>query len=45
VLCKLGGKGLESVMEVHLNDTERAGLNHSTKAVQELVDALQKLEF
>jgi malate/lactate dehydrogenase len=45
VLCKLGGKGLEGVMEVHLNDTERAGLNHSTKAVQELVEALQKLEF
>lgn len=45
VLCKLGGKGLESVIEVKLNETERAGLNHSTKAVVELVEALKKLEF
>lgn len=45
VLCKLGGKGLESVVEVKLNDTEKAGLAHSVKAVQELVDALKKLEF
>jgi malate dehydrogenase len=45
VLCKLGGNGLEKVMEVKLNDEERKGLDNSIKAVQELVDALKKLEF
>ncbi len=43
VLCKLGGNGLEQVVEVKLNEEERAMLAHSTKAVQELVDALGKL--
>ncbi len=45
VLCKLGGNGLEKVMEIKLNDEERAGLNNSIKAVQELVDALGKLSL
>jgi malate dehydrogenase len=45
VLCKLGGKGLEQVIELKLNDEEKKGLEHSTKAVQELVAALKKLEF
>lgn len=45
VLCKLGGKGLEKVIELKLNDEERKGLDHSIKAVQELVEALKKLEF
>jgi malate dehydrogenase len=45
VLCKLGGNGLEKVMEIKLNDEERAGLNHSAKAVQELVEALGKLNL
>ncbi len=45
VLCSLGGNGLEKVIEVKLNDTERAGLEHSKKAVIELVEALKKLEF
>ncbi len=45
VLCKLGGKGLEKVIELKLNDEERKGLDHSIKAVQELVDALKKLDF
>ncbi len=45
VLCKLGGKGLEQVIELKLNDEERAGLAHSTKAVQDLVDALGKLNL
>lgn len=43
VLCKLGGRGLEKVIEIKLNDEERAGLNHSAKAVQELVEAVSKL--
>ncbi len=45
VLCKLGGKGMESVVELKLNDTERAGLEKSGKAVRELVDALAKLSY
>lgn len=43
VLCKLGGNGLEKVIEVKLNDTERAGLENSIKAVRELTEALAKL--
>jgi malate dehydrogenase len=45
VLCKLGGKGLEQVIELKLNDEEKKGLEHSTAAVQELVGALKKIEF
>jgi len=45
VLCKLGGRGLEQVIEIKLNDDERAMLNNSAKAVQELVDALGKLNL
>ncbi len=45
VLCQLGGKGLEKVIEVKLNDEERKGLDHSVNAVKELVAALKKLEF
>jgi malate dehydrogenase len=45
VLCKLGGGGLESVIEVKLNDTERAGLENSTKAVRELTEALAKINY
>ncbi len=45
VLCKLGGNGLEKVIELKLNDTEKAGLAHSTKAVEELVGALSKLQY
>jgi malate dehydrogenase len=45
VLCKLGGKGLEKVIELKINEEERKGLDNSIKAVQELVDALKKLDF
>lgn len=45
VLCKLGGKGMESVVEIKLNDTEKAGLEKSAKAVRELVEALGKLSY
>jgi len=45
VLCRLNGKGMDKVIELKLNETERKGLDHSIKAVQELVDALKKLEF
>ncbi|MBX9766104.1 MAG: malate dehydrogenase [Bdellovibrionales bacterium] len=43
VLCKLGGKGLEKVMEIKLNDSEKADLDKSVAAVKELVGALKKL--
>lgn len=45
VMCKLGGSGLEQVIEIKLNDEERGMLNNSIKAVQELVDALGKLNL
>lgn len=45
VLCKLGGKGMEGVVELKLNETERAGLEKSGKAVRELVEALGKLSY
>ena len=45
VLCKIGGNGLEKVIELKLNETEKAGLDNSIKAVKELVEALKKLEF
>jgi malate dehydrogenase len=45
VLCKLGGKGLEKVIEVKLNDTEKAGLDNSIKAVKDLVSALGKIDY
>src|SRR5690606_12588198 len=37
VPCKLGGNGLEKVIEIKLNDTEKAGLENSVNAVKELV--------
>ncbi len=45
VLCKLGGKGMEKVVELQLDGTERAGLEKSAAAVRELVDALGKLQY
>jgi malate dehydrogenase len=45
VLCRLGGNGMESVVELKLNETEKAGLEKSGKAVNELVEALAKLEY
>jgi malate dehydrogenase len=45
VLCKLGGKGMEKVIEVELNDTEKAGLQNSLTAVKELVGALKKIDY
>lgn len=45
VLCKLGGKGMEKVVEIKLNDKERAGLNNSVAAVKELVGALKNLNL
>jgi len=36
VLCKLGAAGLEQIVEIKLNDEERAALNKSATAVKEL---------
>jgi malate dehydrogenase len=45
VLCKLGGKGMESVVELKLNETEMAGLQKSARAVEELVGALKNIQY
>lgn len=45
VMCKLGGKGVEQVIELKLNDTEKGMLNNSIKAVEELVTALDKISY
>lgn len=45
VLCQLGGKGMEKVIELELNDKEKAGLQNSVEAVKELVTALGKLDY
>jgi malate dehydrogenase len=43
VLCQLGGKGMEKVVEIKLNNEERAMLDKSVDAVKELVEALKKI--
>lgn len=45
VLCKLNGKGLDKVIELKLNESEKAGLDNSINAVKELVEALKNIEF
>jgi malate dehydrogenase len=42
VLCKLGGNGLEKVLEIELLPEERAMLDKSIQAVEELVETLKK---
>ncbi|MES2770286.1 MAG: malate dehydrogenase [Bdellovibrionota bacterium] len=43
VLCVLGGKGMEKVIEIKLNEEEKKMLDHSVGAVKELVEALKKI--
>jgi malate dehydrogenase len=45
VLCKIGGKGMEKVIELKLNDEEKKGLDNSIGAVRELVGALDKIQY
>lgn len=45
VLCQLGGRGLERVVEIKLNEEEQQGLHHSIEAVKELCSALKKLDY
>ncbi len=45
VPCQLGGNGLEKVVELELNDTEKAGLENSINAVKGLVETLGKLDY
>ena len=40
VLCKLGAAGLEQIVEIRLNEEERAALNKSAAAVKELCDVI-----
>lgn len=41
VLCKLGAEGIEQVIELKLNEEEKAGLQKSIAAVEDLVKALK----
>lgn len=43
VPVKLGKNGIEKVIEVELSDKEKAQLNHSAEAVQELVNSMKTL--
>lgn len=45
VPCQLGGNGLEKVIQVELNETEKAGLQNSVNAVKGLVESLSKLDY
>lgn len=45
VLCKIGGGGVEKVIELKMNDSEKAMLGNSIKAVEELVGALNKIQY
>lgn len=41
VLAKIGSNGMEQVVQLDLNDEERAGLNKSAESVQQLVKVLE----
>lgn len=45
VLCRLGGGGMEKVIELKLNEKEKGMLEKSAAAVRELVEALGKLQY
>lgn len=45
VLCKLTGKGMEKVIELQLNETEKAGLAKSVKSVEGLISTLKTLTY
>ena len=45
VLCQLGKNGLEKVIELDLNEEEKAGLENSRKHVEELLSALKNLDY
>ena len=43
VPCVLGARGVEKIIELHLDDHEKRLLDNSAKAVRELVEALKKV--
>ena len=45
VPVKLGARGAEEVIEITLSETEKAALQNSAAAVQELKDILKKLDY
>ncbi len=45
VLCQLGGNGMEKVIEISLNEEEKAGLDNSVLAVRSLMADLKKQEY
>ncbi|MDX8394850.1 MAG: malate dehydrogenase [Mariprofundaceae bacterium] len=44
VPCKLGGGGMEGVIELDLNETEKVALDHSLDAVKELVEQVDAMD-
>ncbi len=44
VPCKLGENGIKEIVQISLTKEEQDGLNHSAKAVQELVDDMKRLK-
>ena len=40
----IGEGGVEKIVEINLNDEEKAGFNHSVDAVKELVEACKKID-
>jgi malate dehydrogenase len=43
VPVKLGARGIEQVIEIRLADDEKAALQKSAQAVQDLVDVLKRM--
>lgn len=44
VPCIIGANGVEKIVEVNLNDGEKAGFEHSVAAVQDLMEAVKKID-
>ena len=40
----IGSNGVEKIVEVNLNDSEKSGFEHSVSAVQDLMDAVKKID-
>ena len=45
VPVKLGKKGIEEIIELKLNEDEKKLLSESAKAVKEVMDVLDKLDY
>ena len=45
VPVKLGANGIEEIIEITLTDAEKAALQNSANAVQDLKDTLKKMDY